>query len=104
MITLPLLQDTIPRTHVLDFWRTRHFPSSRLFQEITFYSILKGTVSETFLSQLETISDGIIDFKCEDKEGELAQLVRVRRMRGKKFNSRWQRLNVSETGEVTIVQ
>ena len=93
-----------PENTVLDFWRTRHFPSSRLYQEITFYSILKGTVSETFLSQLETISDGIIDFKCEDKEGELAQLVRVRRMRGKKFNSRWQRLNVSETGEVTIVQ
>lgn len=37
-----------------------------------------------FLSQLATIIDGIIDFKCEDKEGELAQFVRVRRMRGKK--------------------
>ena len=93
-----------PENSVLDFWRTRHFPSARLFQEITFYSMLKGTVSETFLSQLEAISDGIVDFKCEDKEGELAQLVRVRRMRGKKFNSRWQRLNISETGEVTIVQ
>ena len=88
---------------VLDFWRTRHFPFSRLLQETTIYSILKGTVSETFLSQLEAISDGIIDFKCEDKEGEVVQLFRVRRMRGRRFNSRWQRLNVSETGEVTVV-
>jgi KaiC/GvpD/RAD55 family RecA-like ATPase len=93
-----------PENNVLDFWRTRHFPFSRLFQEITFYSMLKGTVSETFLSQVEAISDGIIDFKREDKEGEVVQLFRVRRMRGRKFNSRWQQLNVSETGEVTIVQ
>jgi KaiC/GvpD/RAD55 family RecA-like ATPase len=93
-----------PENNVLDFWRTRHFPFSRLTKEITIYSMLKGTVSETFLSQVETISDGIIDFKREDKEGEVVQLFRVRRMRGRKFNSRWQQLNVSETGEVTIVQ
>jgi len=90
--------------NVLDFWRTRHIPFSRPLQNVTIYSILKGTVSETFRSQFETINDGIIDFKCEDKEGEITQLVRIRRMRGKKFDSRWQRLNVSETGEVTIVQ
>jgi len=90
--------------NVLDYWRTRLIAFSRPIQNITVYSILKGTVSESFLSQFETINDGIIDFKCEDKEGEVAQLVRVRRMHGKKFNSRWQRLNVSGTGEITAVQ
>jgi KaiC/GvpD/RAD55 family RecA-like ATPase len=93
-----------PEINVLDYWRTRHIPFSREYQCIYLYSILKGTVSETFLSQFETIHDGIIDFKCDDKGGEVAQLVRVRRMHGKKFNSRWQCLNVPETGEVTVVQ
>jgi len=89
---------------VLDFWRTRIIPLWRPYQNITLYSILKGTVSESFHSQFESINDGIIDFKCEDKQGEVVQLVRVRRMHRNKFDSRWQRLNVSENGEVTIVQ
>ena len=91
-----------PDGNLLDYWRTRHVPLTRLAQNIMVFSILNGMVSENFRAQFETIHDGIIDFKREDREGEVAQLVRVRRMRGKKFSSRWQRLNVSETGEVTI--
>jgi len=91
-----------PETNLLDFWRTRHVPLTRLAQNIMVFSILNGTVSENFRAQFETIHDGIIDFKREDGEGDIAQLVRVRRMRGKKFNSRWQRLNVMENGEVTL--
>lgn len=92
-----------PEINVFDYWRTRIIPFSRPFQSIFFHSILNGMVSETFRSQFETINDGIIDFKCEDREGEVAHYVRVRRMRGKKFNSRWQRLNISESGEATVV-
>jgi len=88
---------------LLDFWRTRHIPSTRLAQNLMVFSILNGTVSENFRIQFETINDGIIDFKREDREGDVAQLVRVRRMRGKKFDSRWQRLNITETGEVQLV-
>jgi KaiC/GvpD/RAD55 family RecA-like ATPase len=89
--------------NLLDFWRTRHIPVTRLAQNIMVFSILNGTVSENFRVQFETINDGIVDFKREDREGDVAQLVRVRRMRGKKFESRWQRLNVAETGEVELV-
>jgi len=87
---------------VLDYWRTRIIPFSRPEQNITLYSILNGTVSENFRVQFETINDGIIDFKREDTEGEVAQLVRVRRMRSKKLDSRWRRLDLSETGEATL--
>jgi KaiC/GvpD/RAD55 family RecA-like ATPase len=93
-----------PEINLLDFWRTRHVPITRLAQGIMVFSVLNGTVSENFRAQFETINDGIIDFKREDREGEIAQLVRIRRMRGRKFSSRWQRLDLSETGEVTVVQ
>jgi KaiC/GvpD/RAD55 family RecA-like ATPase len=92
-----------PDINLLDFWRTRHVPVTRLAQNIMVFSILNGTVSENFRIQFETINDGIIDFKREDREGDVAQLVRVRRMRGKKFDSQWQRLSVTETGEVKLV-
>ena len=88
--------------NLLDFWRTRHVPLTRLAQNIMVFSILNGTVSENFRAQFETINDGIIDFKREEREGEVAQLIRVRRLRGRRFESRWQRLNVTETGEVML--
>jgi len=89
--------------NLLDFWRTRHIPVTRLRQNLMVFSILNGTVSESFRAQFETVNDGIIDFKREDREWKSVQLIRVRRMRGKKFESRWQQLNVAETGEVTLV-
>lgn len=71
---------------------------------IMLLSILRGTVSDTFLNQFESMSDGIIDFKAEENAGEIEQLVRVRLMRRRKFKSRWQRLNLADTGEVTLTE
>jgi KaiC/GvpD/RAD55 family RecA-like ATPase len=91
-----------PENTLLDFWRTRHIPITRVAHNIMVFSILNGTTSENFRAQFETLSDGIIDLRREDREGEVAQLFRVRKLRGKKVESRWQQLLVSETGEVTI--
>ena len=89
--------------NVLDYWQTKGVPFDRSFECITFFSILNGTVSESFRAQFEAMNDGIVDLKREDKEeGAVAQLLRLRRMRGKRFDSRWHGLNVSETGEVTL--
>ena len=92
-----------PENTMIDFWRTRHIPLTRVAQNVMVFSILNGTVSENFRAQFETIHDGIIDFKREDRGGDVAQLVRVRKMRGKKIDSRWQRLDLKETGEVSLV-
>ncbi len=93
-----------PETIVFDYWRTRIVPFSRPQENIILHSILNGTVSDTFRTQFESINDGIFDFKCEEKEGEVEHLVRVRIMRGKKVNSRWHRLNMAENGEVTLAE
>jgi KaiC/GvpD/RAD55 family RecA-like ATPase len=89
---------------VFDFFRNRRVYMNRNDENIALFSILRGTVSDTFLSQFESISDGIIDFKAEEKAGEIEQLVRVRIMRRKKFKSRWRRMNLTDTGEVTLVE
>ncbi len=93
-----------PETAIFDYWRTRMVPASRTVGEIMLYSILRGTVSDMFRSQFESINDGIIDFRCEEKEREIEHFIRVRVMRGKRFNSRWQRLNIVENGEVTLAE
>jgi KaiC/GvpD/RAD55 family RecA-like ATPase len=89
---------------VFDYFRNRIVYMTRNDEGIMLLSILRGTVSDTFLSQFESMSDGIIDFKAEEKAGEIEQLVRVRLMRRRKFKSRWQRLNLADTGEVTLIE
>lgn len=89
---------------VFDFFRNRVCYMNRNEEHIALFSILRGTVSDTFLSQFESISDGIIDFRAEEKAGEIEQLVRVRIMRRNKFKSRWQSLNIMDTGEVTLIE
>lgn len=49
------------------------------------------------------MSDGIVDFKTHDKNGQIEHRVRVRVMRGANYDSRWRTLRLLESGEVVSV-
>lgn len=88
---------------IIDFWRTRVIPQARA-QELAFlHAVVTGVASESFYRQLESLADGIIEFRSEDKGGEIGQYVRVRSMRGKQHDSRWHRLQLLDNGEVKFV-
>lgn len=88
----------------IDHWRTRMIPVIRARENILFNSILTGVASAGFYKQFEFLCDGIIDFKSEDKGDEIEQYVRVSAMRGKKYDSKWQKLQLLDTGEVKLVE
>jgi KaiC/GvpD/RAD55 family RecA-like ATPase len=87
---------------IVDFWRTRAITSSRLEENVAMYSMLTGVTSDSFRSQFESLHDGIIDFKTDEKGGEIEQYVRVRILRGKGINTRWRRISLLDKGEVTL--
>jgi hypothetical protein len=60
---------------------------------------VKGVRTEGFYKQFESLCDGILDFKTEEREGQIEQLVRVRLIRRK---SHWRKLKVLNTGEVEL--
>ena len=87
---------------LIEFARTRGLPITRSTESIWLSALLKGVASETLIGQFEAVNDGIVDLKAEEKEGEIEQKLRIRLMRGKKFDSKWHTLKLEDNGEVTL--
>ncbi len=85
---------------IIDMWRTRIVPWLKARELVLFHSLLTGLASDSFYRQFETMCDGIIDFKSIDEEERVEHYFRVRTMRGKKSDSRWQHLLLLNNGEV----
>jgi len=86
----------------IDAWRTALLPSIRARECPHFLAFPRGIASDAFYTKFEALCDGIIDFKNEEVGGRIEHLLRIRALRGKTFDSRWHRLQVSGNGEVTI--
>jgi KaiC/GvpD/RAD55 family RecA-like ATPase len=87
---------------VLDLFQTRVFQMTRILELCALHSVVTGVWSESFYKQFEAQSDGVIDFKTEEDDGQLENYVRVRSLRGKSCDSRWRHLHLSENGEVVL--
>jgi KaiC/GvpD/RAD55 family RecA-like ATPase len=87
---------------IIDMWRTRIVPYLKVRELVLFHSLLNGIASDAFYRQYENLCDGIIDFKSIEEEEQVKHYFRVRTMRGKKSDSRWQHLLLLNNGEVTL--
>lgn len=96
-----LLQYNDEKT-VINFGRTRMVPWVRARETTYLVSILSGIASDAFYKQIGSFFDGIIDFKGEEKEGQIKQYCRIRSIRGQSCDSRWRSLGVLDNGEVTL--
>ena len=91
-----------PEKLVIDFTRTRALPEARDQKQISLHSFVKGVASDSFYKQFESLCDGIIEFKTEEAGNEIEHLLRVRALRGRKHDTKWHRLELSDNGEVSV--
>jgi KaiC/GvpD/RAD55 family RecA-like ATPase len=87
---------------IIDMWRTRIVPWLKARELVLFHSLLTGIASDSFYRQFETMCDGIIDFRSIEEEERVEHYFRVRTMRGKAPDSRWQHLVLLSNGEVKL--
>jgi KaiC/GvpD/RAD55 family RecA-like ATPase len=99
--TSVLLQYNVEKVFI-DCWRTRVIPRTRALDQALLHSALVGVHSPAFYKQLESLCDGIIEFKREETGGTINHLVRVKAIRGRKYDPQWHRLMVGDNFEVTL--
>lgn len=87
---------------ILNIFQTRVFQLTRILDLSVFHSVVAGVWSESYYKQFEAQSDGVIDFKAEEDEGQLENYVRVRSLRGRSCDSRWRHLRLEDSGEVFL--
>lgn len=87
---------------VIDWFRTRAIPLTRTIGRVAIDGLLTGVASDGFYRQVESLCDGIVDFKTEEKEGQTEQYVRVRIIRGRRPDSRWHKIAASENFAVAL--
>ena len=86
-----------------DAWRTAIVPFAMRGKESPhFIALVKGVASDAFYTKFEALGDGIIDLKAQEEGGRIEQYIRIRMLRGKRFDSRWHRLELMENGQVAL--
>jgi class 3 adenylate cyclase len=86
----------------VDIWRTGALPAIRARESPHFLAFVKGVASESFYTKFEAECDGIIDVKAQEEGGRIENYLRVRTLRGKRFDSRWHRIELGDNGEVVL--
>jgi KaiC/GvpD/RAD55 family RecA-like ATPase len=95
-----LLATVNSEEEILDFFHSRAALAAR-GKRITFlHGFVGGVHSLRFYNRLESIVDGILDFRAWEARGQVEQVARVRVVRGTACDSRWRLLQVSRRGEV----
>jgi len=80
--------------YVVNGWRTTFIPMARARELLTLHALVTGVASDSFYRKREALADAVIDFKVVEEGRKLEHYVRLRALRGVKFDSSWRRIEL----------
>ena len=87
---------------ILNGWRTTFVPMVKERELLILHALVTGTASESFYRKTEAMADAVIDLTTREEGGRVENYIRVRALRGVKFDSRWHRAELMSNGDVII--
>jgi KaiC/GvpD/RAD55 family RecA-like ATPase len=83
-------------------WRTTLIPMAKARELLVLHALVTGVASDSFYRKREASVDAIVDIKTVEESRRLETYIRLRALRGAKFDSRWRRIELGEGGRVML--
>jgi len=80
--------------YIVNGWRTTFVPMTKARELLTLHALLVGVASDSFYRKREALADAVIDFKAVEEGRKLEHYIRLRTLRGVKFDSSWRRIEL----------
>lgn len=87
---------------IVNGWRTTFVPMAKERELLILHSLVTGIASDSFYRKTEAMADAVIDMTTREEGGRLENYVRLRTLRGVRFDSRWRRIELLSNGEVAV--
>jgi len=88
--------------YIVNGWRTTFVPMAKARELLTLHALVTGVASDSFYRKREALADAIMDFKAIEEGRKLEHYVRLRALRGVKFDSSWRRIELFGKNRVRL--
>ena len=88
--------------YVVDGWRTTFIPMAKARELMVVHALLAGVASDAFYRKRESAADAIVDIRSVEEGRRLQHYVRLRALRGAKFDSSWRKIELFESNRVRL--
>jgi adenylate cyclase len=87
---------------MMNGWRTTFVPMAKARELLIMHALVKGVASDSFYRKTEAMADAVIDISAEEEGGRLENYIRLRVLRGMRFDSSWHRIELTSSGDVAV--
>lgn len=88
--------------YIVNGYRTTFVPMTKARELLVLHAVVTGVTSESFYRKREALSDAVIDIKTVEEGRKLENYIRLRALRGSKFDSSWRRIELFEKNRVRL--
>ena len=88
--------------YVVNGYRTTFVPMTKARDLLVLHALVTGVASDSFYQKRESLADAVIDFKAVEEGRKLEHYIRLRALRGVKFDSSWRRIELFEKNRVRL--
>ncbi|MDE1852878.1 MAG: hypothetical protein KGI38_03915 [Thaumarchaeota archaeon] len=88
--------------YVVKGWRATFVPMAKARGLLVLHALLTGVASDAYYRKREAVVDAIIDVKSVEEGRRLQHYIRLRTLRGAKFDSSWRKIDLFESNQVRL--
>jgi KaiC/GvpD/RAD55 family RecA-like ATPase len=88
--------------YIVNGWRTTFVPMAKARELLILHALVTGVASDAFYRKREALADAVIDIKTLEEGRRLEHYIRLRALRGVKFDSSWRRIELFGNNRVRL--